>query len=198
MDGPLDAMVWFYNQRAGAENLIKQTNNDAGLAAHPSSRWMMNANWFQIAMPAYNLNCWLQLFSREENVTVDAMKHTTLATARLRFLFLAARTWHSAGRVGVRYSDHYQGKRTFHQLMDRLRKVASRTGSICSGPPRAAARLIRHRGSRRAFYAHFGQPFQAFTALLGKNGKRGKIQKPKLPAQCCSTRLATAVCSGYA
>ena len=124
MDGHLDALVWFYNQRAGAENLIKEANNDAGLTAHPSNRWMMNANWFQIAMLAYNLNCWLQLFSREENVSVDAMKHTTLATARLRFLFLAARIWRHAGRVGVSYSDHYQEKGAFQQLMDRLRKVA--------------------------------------------------------------------------
>jgi hypothetical protein len=29
-------------QRAAAENLIKEANNDAGLAAHPSGRWMMN------------------------------------------------------------------------------------------------------------------------------------------------------------
>jgi hypothetical protein len=41
--------IWFYNQRAAAENLIKEANNDAGLVAHPSNRWMMNANWFQIA-----------------------------------------------------------------------------------------------------------------------------------------------------
>jgi Transposase DDE domain group 1 len=40
--GPIDALVWFYNQRAGAENLIKEANNDAGLAAHPSARWAMN------------------------------------------------------------------------------------------------------------------------------------------------------------
>jgi hypothetical protein len=86
MDGALDTLVWFYNQRAAAENLIKEANNDAGLTAHPSNRWMMNANWFQIAMLAYNLNCWLQLFSREESVSVDTIKHTTLATARLRFL----------------------------------------------------------------------------------------------------------------
>ena len=124
MDGPLDALVWFYNQRAGAENLIKEANNDAGLAAHPSNRWIMNANWFQIAMLAYNLNCWLQLFSREENVTVETIKHTTLATARLRFLFLAARIWRHAGRVGVSYSDHYQEKGAFQKLMGRLRKVA--------------------------------------------------------------------------
>ena len=124
MDEPLDTLVWFYNQRAGAENLIKEANNDAGLAAHPSNRWIMNANWFQIAMLAYNLNCWLQLFNREENVTVETIKHTTLATARLRFLFLAARIWRHAGRVGVSYSDHYQEKGAFQTLMGRLRKVA--------------------------------------------------------------------------
>jgi hypothetical protein len=123
MDGPLYKLVLFYNQRAAAETLIKEANNDAGLAAHPSNRWIMDANWFQIAMLVYNLNCWLQLFNREENVSVDAIKHTTLATARLRFLFLAARIWRHAGRVGVSYSDHYQEKGAFQQLMDRLRKV---------------------------------------------------------------------------
>jgi hypothetical protein len=38
MDGPLHTLVAFYAQRAGAENLIKEANNDAGLAAHPSGR----------------------------------------------------------------------------------------------------------------------------------------------------------------
>ena len=124
MDGPLEALVWFYNRRAGAENLIKEANNDAGLAAHPSNRWMMNANWFQIAMLAYNLNCWLLLFNREETETVETLRHTTLATARLRFLFLAAKIWRHAGRVGVSYSDHYQEKGIFQRLMDRLRAIA--------------------------------------------------------------------------
>jgi len=62
MDGPIDALVWFYRQRATAENLIKEANNDAGLAAHPSKRWAMNCVHFQLAMLAYNLNCWLLLF----------------------------------------------------------------------------------------------------------------------------------------
>jgi hypothetical protein len=86
---------------------IKEANNDAGMAAHPSNRWMMNANWFQIAMLAYDLNFWLQPFNRQEQATVETLKHTTLATARLRFLFLAARIWRRAGRGGVSYSDHY-------------------------------------------------------------------------------------------
>jgi hypothetical protein len=117
-------LTWFYNQRAGAENLIKEANNDAGLAAHPSARWMMNCNHFQLAMLAYNLNCWLMLFNREEDAKVATLQHTTLATARLRFLFLAAKIWRHAGRVGVSYSDHYEEKGIFSRLLDRLRAIA--------------------------------------------------------------------------
>jgi hypothetical protein len=124
MDGPVHTLVAFYAQRAGAENLIKEANNDAGLAAHPSGRWMMNCNWFQIAMLAYNLNCWLQLFNREEGAEIGSMRHTTLATARLRFLFVAAKIWRHAGRVGVSYSDHYPDQGLFHRLMDRVRGIA--------------------------------------------------------------------------
>lgn len=140
LDSPIDLAIWFYNQRAGAENLIKEANNDAGLTAHPSNRWMMNANWFQIAMLAYNLNCWLELFQREEKATVETMKHTTLATARLRFLFLAARIWRHSNRVSVRYSDHYQEKGAFQQLMERLRSIArgaDRFAPVLATPLRA-------------------------------------------------------------
>ena len=96
----VDLLVWFYNQRAGAENLIKEANNDAGLAAYPSARWPMNCNYFQMAMLAYNLNCWLMLFNREEKARAEDLKHTTLATSRLRFLFLAAKIWRHGGRWG--------------------------------------------------------------------------------------------------
>ena len=69
MDEPIPELVWFYGQRGGAENLIKEANNDAGLAAHPSGRFVMNRNHFQLAMLAYNLNCWLMLFNREATET---------------------------------------------------------------------------------------------------------------------------------
>jgi hypothetical protein len=90
----------------------------------------MNANWFQIVMLAYNLNCWLQLFNRDESAVVETMRHTTLATARLRFLFLAAKIWRHAGRVGVSYSDHYQDKEIFQRLMGRLRGIGGGAGTI--------------------------------------------------------------------
>jgi Transposase DDE domain group 1 len=125
MDRPLDLLVWFYNQRAGAESLIKEANNDAGLAAHPSGRWATNCVHFQLVMLAYNLNCWLLLFQREEEVKADQLPHTRLATARLRFLFVAARIWKHSGRIGISYSDHYQEKGLFQRLMDRLREIAA-------------------------------------------------------------------------
>ena len=124
MKRPVDLLVWFYNQRAGAENLIKEANNDAGLAAHPSGRWATNCVHFQLAMLAYNLNCWLLLFQREETAKMAELKHTTLAIARLRFLFLAAKLWRHAGRVGVSYSDQYAERGLFQRLMDRLRNIA--------------------------------------------------------------------------
>lgn len=138
MDAPLDALVGFYRGRASAENLIKEANNDAGLAAHPSKRWTMNANWFQIVMLAYNLNCWLALFQREEAAKLADMPHTTLATARLRFLFVAAKIWRHAGRVGVSYSDHYRERGLLDRLMQRLRSI---TGGASGFPPVIATAL---------------------------------------------------------
>ena len=122
---PLNVLVWFYNQRAGAENLIKEANNDAGLAAHPSGRWMMNCNRFQMAMLAYNLNCWLMLFNREEEAKVGNAAAHDAGDRAVAVLFLAAKIWRHAGRVGVSYSDHYEDQGLFHRLMDRLRAITT-------------------------------------------------------------------------
>jgi hypothetical protein len=123
MKDAIDLLVWVYNQRAGAESLIKEANNDAGLAAHPSCQWAANCVHFQLVMLAYNLNCWLLLFNREEKLAVDDLRHTTLVTARLRFLFMAAKIWRHAGRVGISYSDQYPERGLFQRLMDRLRNI---------------------------------------------------------------------------
>ncbi|MGH9404326.1 MAG: IS1380 family transposase [Terriglobia bacterium] len=120
---PIAWAVWFYNQRVGAENLITEANNDVGLAAHPSRRFDVNGNHFQLAMLAYNVNCWLLLFHREAEAQVETLQHTRLATARLRFLFVAAKVWRHAGRTGVSYSDQYEEGGLLQRLMDRLRAI---------------------------------------------------------------------------
>jgi hypothetical protein len=62
-------------------------------------------------MLAYNLNCWLVLFQREETAKVAELKHTTLAIARLRFLFWRPRSggtpdgWGSATAISMRRED---------------------------------------------------------------------------------------------
>jgi hypothetical protein len=129
-------------EKAVAERLriLAVVGNDAGLAAHPSGRWTMNCNHFQLAMLAYNLNCWLMLFNREEQAQVETLKHITLATARLRFLFLAAKIWRHAGRIGISYGEHYAEQGLFRRLMDRLRAIAS--DGLRYGPVLATA-LIR-------------------------------------------------------
>ena len=74
-------------------------------------------------MLAYNFNCWLMLFSREAGTNAETLKHTTLATARLRFLFVAAKIWTHSGRTGVSYGSYYEDRGIFQQLMDRLRGI---------------------------------------------------------------------------
>jgi hypothetical protein len=155
MKRPIDLLVWFYNQRAGAENLIKEANNDAGLAAHPSGRWATNCVHFQLAMLACNLNCWLLLFQPEETAKVAELKHTTLAIARLRFLFLAAKIWRHAGRVGISYSDQYAERGLFQRLMDRLR-ISLRRNRILS----PCSLLPYDRDMRIRFYALTAQTRQ--------------------------------------
>jgi hypothetical protein len=75
--------------------------------------------------------CWLMLFTREEKAQVETRQPTTLATTRLKFLFLAARIWRHAGRVGVSSGDHYADKSLFQRLMNRLQAVSeTEDGSV--------------------------------------------------------------------
>ncbi len=110
----------FYDGRADAENLIKEANNDAGVASVPSRNFIANMNFFLLAMLAYNFNRWLMLFNVEEG---EVYKRTMLSTARLKYIFLAAKIISHSGRTRICYSDHYQYKEKFHALMHRLRQV---------------------------------------------------------------------------
>ncbi|MBI2686630.1 MAG: hypothetical protein HYX27_09965 [Acidobacteria bacterium] len=57
----------------------------------------MNGNHFQLAMLVCNPNCWLMLVNRGPQAGATALRHTKPATARLRFLFVAARSGATPG-----------------------------------------------------------------------------------------------------
>ena len=104
-----------------------------------------------MAMLAYNFNCWLLLFQRNEQEIVEDMKHTigarvesaSLATSRLRFLFIPwrkslkriAKMWKHAGRTGISYSENYAEKGLLDRLMGRLRAVVPVGGSFAPVVP---------------------------------------------------------------
>ena len=128
----MGAPVMRFQILAPAENPIKESNNDAGLSAHPSGRFDTNGArvisafsiHFQLAMLAYNLNCRLLPMQRSEEETVETLKHTTMETARFRFLFIAAKLRNHAGRTNIGYSDQYPKQDRMNRLMSRLRSIA--------------------------------------------------------------------------
>ena len=76
--------------------------------------------WTSVVIAVFVL---LMVFNREPVADATKLKHTTLAIARLRFLFIAAKIWSHAGRTGIHYSDQYQEQGLFQRLMTRLRSI---------------------------------------------------------------------------
>lgn len=107
-----------YDQRADAENLIAEAQQE-GLLAIPSKRFQANHAFFQIIMLAYNLWRWMKLLAgHSQRPTADAKtpppttavvlsKHT-LQAARLKMLFVAAKIRFHGNRDEVRFSIHEQ------------------------------------------------------------------------------------------
>ena len=67
----------FYPMFSGVPNgLLRLSPPQVHAAVHNSGD--MNRNHFQLAMLAYNRNCWLLLFNREAQASVETLRHTTL------------------------------------------------------------------------------------------------------------------------
>jgi len=118
-----------YAGRAGAENLIKEANNDAGLASVPGRNFITNKNFFFLVMLAYNLNRWLMLFNQARK---EPYRRTMLGTARVKYLFIAAKIVKHAGRGRIRYGREYEEQGRFHTLMGRLGSIRLRGSRFIS------------------------------------------------------------------
>lgn len=124
------SVVEGYAGRAAAENLIKEANNDAGLASVPGRNFIANKNFFFLVMLAYNLNRWLMLFN---HVGKEPYQRTMLGTARLKYLFIAAKVIRHARRGKIRYSREYEEQGRFHRLMERLASIRCVGAQFTSG-----------------------------------------------------------------
>ena len=185
MSDPIYFVVWFYGQRGGAENLIKEANNDAGLAAHPSGRFDVNGNHFQLAMLAYNLNCWLMLFNREPQADATELRHTTLATARLRFLFVAAKIWRHARPHWGELQRSLRGEGRVRAADGSAAPDRAARAGLCASDAAGPALRQSPRRSLRApcieIYARPGKrnEAQSFGAGLGGNRTLGRTMKQR-------------------
>lgn len=127
MKGRPEELIDFYDGRAGAENLIKESKNDAGLASVPSRRFIANMNFFWFAMLAYNLNRWLSLFSLADG---EVYKRTMLSTQRMTSLFVAAKITRHSRRTHVRFQSDHPMRDRLSALMQRLRRLAWVGGEV--------------------------------------------------------------------
>jgi hypothetical protein len=94
----------------------------------------------QLSMIAYNSNCWLELFEREESVPVPELRHRTVATNRLRLLYLADRITRHGGRTEIHFGSQYEERDRFDQWMVRLRSIEGNSNGfvpVVDTPPRA-------------------------------------------------------------
>jgi len=110
----------------GAENLIKEANNDAGLAAHPSGRFDVNGNHFSVGHAGVQS----ELLAHAVQPRAAGRRHQTAAhdsgDRASPLPVRGAKIWRHAGRTGVSYSDHYEEKGVLERLMNRLRRITPR------------------------------------------------------------------------
>jgi hypothetical protein len=124
-----EKIVEEYDGRATVENLIEESKNQVAFAKIPGHSFTANANYLQLVILAFNLNKWLQLFGRDE----DLVYHwEEIRTSRFKHLYLACRIVTSGHRTLLRFAADYPYKEYFARLLDRLRRVVWEPGWVAA------------------------------------------------------------------
>lgn len=120
-------LVGHYDGRAGCENLIKEAMHDVGMSAVPSSDFTANGIYFQLGILAYNFNRWLQMLAVGEN---EEYRRARLMTQRLTMVFMATKIVKHAGRIRLSYSNGYEHKERFKNLLSRILGIERVNGCL--------------------------------------------------------------------
>ena len=129
-------VIWEYDKRADAENLIGEAKRE-GLASIPSSKFANNYAYFQIVMLSYNIWRSFKMLAThglmeagDQDVqaqtkrTSQGIMDNTIRIARLKLLFIAAKITGHSNINEVKYSQHdsrVSGLFRFMKYLDKRR-----------------------------------------------------------------------------
>ena len=133
-----------YDKRADVENLIGEAKRE-GLAAIPSKKFKNNYVWFQLVMLSYNLWRYMKMLaekSRDEQRQAktetapdgfEDIRDNTIRIARLKLLYIAAKTPFHNNRTTVKYSVHDMRTPALMRLLNFLDEARSKARAWLSG-----------------------------------------------------------------
>ena len=116
-----EVLSW-HNQRGEAENFNKELKSGCGMEQMPCRETHANAVFFRIGVLAYNL------FIGFKRLTCPARwVHHTLATIRWKFIQIAGRIIHHAGRFFIKLMVDQEMLESFHEIRSRCFEVTAVT-----------------------------------------------------------------------
>ena len=133
-----------YDKRADVENLIGEAKRE-GLAAIPSKKFKNNYAWFQLVMLSYNMWRYMKMLAEKslegQNHQkadtpvkgIDNIRDHTIRIARLKLLYIAAKTPFHNNRTTVKYSVHDLRTPALMHLLNFLDTARSKAKAWLSG-----------------------------------------------------------------
>jgi hypothetical protein len=148
----------FYNQRAGAELIIRELKDAYALGKIPTKDFLANEAFFQIVLLAYNLLNWFK------RLCVPAhLQRATLQRLRQRLFLVPSQLVRPGGTPTLRIAPSYPYVSDFVETLRRIRRLRSANGCThgCDSSLSRANRPTRHPETwRRRFLEPRATPLQ--------------------------------------
>jgi hypothetical protein len=133
-----------YDKRADVENLIGEAKRE-GLEAIPSKKFKNNYAWFQLVMLSYNIWRYIKMLAEKSSAGQQQTKtdtasdgfqdivDNTIRIARLKLLYLAAKTPFHNNHTTVKYSVHDMRTPGLMRLLSFLDEARSKAKAWLNG-----------------------------------------------------------------
>lgn len=116
--------LWrFYNQRAGAELIIRELKDAYALGKIPTKDFAANESFFQIVLLAYNLLNWFKRLCAPAH-----LQRATLQRLRQQLFLVPSQLVHPGGVPTLRLAPSYPHAAEFAETLRRIRRLRSPLG----------------------------------------------------------------------